>query len=80
MKDRREFERSKIPPLEIFLDRIEGENGVYEQVKLIIEEVSEEGMRFWELVTSSSRDFMENTPRQKVGRSNFPERHFLIFF
>ncbi len=45
--DRRKFERSKIPPLEIEVSQVTGDKGVYEHVKMIIEEVSEEGMRFW---------------------------------
>ncbi|ANS74765.1 hypothetical protein AWM70_09290 [Paenibacillus yonginensis] len=47
MKEQRKFERSKIPPLEVEVSQIEGETGVYKYVKMIIEEVSEEGMRFW---------------------------------
>lgn len=46
MEDRRRFERSKIPPLEAVIKQIEGKDGIHEQVTIIIDEVSEEGLRF----------------------------------
>lgn len=46
MEDRRKFERSKIPPFAASINQIEGKDKVYKQVTIIIDEVSEEGLRF----------------------------------
>ena len=46
MEDRRLFERTKVPPMELVVEQFSGERGSYHKVGIVIEDVSEEGIRF----------------------------------
>jgi hypothetical protein len=46
MDDRRRFERTKLPPMKLVIEQMISSRVCYKQVVIVLEDISEEGMRF----------------------------------